>query len=1235
MKNRNFIKNSIIALLPISLGLGVLFGVNKKPIQLVEGYSSSSLPTTIDLNDTSESDIRSYYADLVGKTESERKGNNLLKNLKSILKNGQKYYSYDSGSAVWQIYEIADRDWEKSPATSISGYSSKTNKVTGYTYGTSTSSKGTNPYVHALYHNRDVTNQATAWDSHGERNNAWTIEREHVWPKSQGFEASGQGGARGDPMHLMAADGTSNGMHSNLFYGYVDKTKTYKDAGSTHSNCSGNLTGTSKTMGSNTVFEPQDSDKGDIARAIFYMVARYNYLSGSDNDGINANNPNLKLVQESNYYSSYTSSTTNAGKMGIMTDLLNWHHQDPVDSYEIHRNNLLYKNYTNNRNPFIDFPEWADYIWGSVNYNGRTYVSHSTTPTGSANPQTDTVHAFNEQSGGSTVVVTGVTLDESAITIEVGAADSLIATVAPSNATNKNVTWSSSDESVATVSNGTVRGVAEGTATITVTTEDGSKSANCTVTVTPTSGGGGETASNITINLETTGITSTGYDSGEERTWTQDGYSFGSKATLKSSTNIQAQASNGLFYNTTAFSNSIKSITLSQSDAKGWTLSCGSSSKLVNSTKGDYNVTGGSSDGITQPSSAATMKWTISDSKDYTYFALKRSGSNAATVSSIVIELNSSTDVSSIAIKTHPTLLTYTEGASFCPDGLVITATYANSSTQDISYEDNEDFFDFEPYDNLQLSDTSITISYGGKTCTQTITVNESTKTLTSISLSGQDTAFVEGDEWEFGGVVTARFSDGSEIDVTTESTFSGYNTSNIGDQTVTVSYTYKAVTKTKTYTITVEAAPEYFSQRVVSKSSSKYFETGAIYLSGSGTEASASCDAFTITQYKDTSTADVPLTYNEIRVYTNHTVTIVPNSGYIITSAVIKANSSDYASAVGSKALSNCTLTTGSENTVTLTPTTMTSFGFSNGAQSRLNYIVINYQKAVSYSIVTDPTTLRTGDDILLVGTNGTYYGEAKTITSNYLTDISAEPPVDGNIYKRDSATSFRVVRDGNYVSFLDQEEGYLSAYGGSNVGIKYVESSSNRTRLSLTINSSGVVTDCSTEDTSYTHRNLRYNYNSGNPRFAFYGSTTYSSTFSIYKKSVQVEADTWSSTFLTSTYNCDTDDWSALASEYDLLSSKAKQEIVSCEAVNNANYSLRSQAMARYEYILGDARFNSGLSNFIIGRNVSTAQPHVSPILFAGKTNNVVVIIVVSVISVSAIGGYFFMRSKRKEEF
>ncbi|MBR4227342.1 MAG: Ig domain-containing protein, partial [Candidatus Methanomethylophilaceae archaeon] len=91
---------------------------------------------------------------------------------------------------------------------------------------------------------------------------------------------------------------------------------------------------------------------------------------------------------------------------------------------------------------------------------------------------------------GGDVPVTGVNLSAETATVDVGKSISLFATVLPANATNKAVTWSTSDASVATVYNGVVTGVAVGNATITVTTVDGGFTASCQVTVvyTPVTG---------------------------------------------------------------------------------------------------------------------------------------------------------------------------------------------------------------------------------------------------------------------------------------------------------------------------------------------------------------------------------------------------------------------------------------------------------------------------------------------------------------------------------------------------------------------------------------------------------------------------------------------------------------------------------------------------------------------------------------------------------------------------
>ena len=99
--------------------------------------------------------------------------------------------------------------------------------------------------------------------------------------------------------------------------------------------------------------------------------------------------------------------------------------------------------------------------------------------------------------------VTGVTLDKNNLDMKTGNTESLTAIIEPTNATNKNVTWSSSNESVATVSsNGVITAVSEGTATITSTTEEGEYTASCKVSVTANTSGNTNNS-----NISVAGIT--------------------------------------------------------------------------------------------------------------------------------------------------------------------------------------------------------------------------------------------------------------------------------------------------------------------------------------------------------------------------------------------------------------------------------------------------------------------------------------------------------------------------------------------------------------------------------------------------------------------------------------------------------------------------------------------------------------------------------------------------------
>lgn len=151
---------------------------------------------------------------------------------------------------------------------------------------------------------------------------------------------------------------------------------------------------------------------------------------------------------------------------------------------------------------------WYCMFWhqADISYNKLTYAfcyddvfdKSSTINCPSPTKATVTIGGFYGISGN--IPVTGVTVSPTSASIAVGATQQLTATVAPSNATNKAVSWTSSNTSVATVSSsGLVTGVAAGTATITVTTQDGNKTATASITV--TSGG---TGTNLALNKPTT-----------------------------------------------------------------------------------------------------------------------------------------------------------------------------------------------------------------------------------------------------------------------------------------------------------------------------------------------------------------------------------------------------------------------------------------------------------------------------------------------------------------------------------------------------------------------------------------------------------------------------------------------------------------------------------------------------------------------------------------------------------
>ncbi len=146
-----------------------------------------------------------------------------------------------------------------------------------------------------------------------------------------------------DIFHLIPTDGKVNNIRSNYPYGKVDNPSTTTLNGSKLGSCSW-------PGYSGTVFEPVDEYKGDIARIYFYMATRYeDVISGWYN-----NSPQADAALQNNSFPVFEN--------WFLEMLGEWHVNDPVSQKEIDRNNAVYA-IQQNRNPFVDHPEWVYDVW--------------------------------------------------------------------------------------------------------------------------------------------------------------------------------------------------------------------------------------------------------------------------------------------------------------------------------------------------------------------------------------------------------------------------------------------------------------------------------------------------------------------------------------------------------------------------------------------------------------------------------------------------------------------------------------------------------------------------------------------------------------------------------------------------------------------------------------------------------------------------------------------------------
>jgi endonuclease I len=197
--------------------------------------------------------------------------------------------------------------------------------------------------VRLIYSNGSVP----GWDTAGDGNpsiteNSW--EREHLWPRSVGV--GNDGADTSDLFNLRPVRGSVNSSRGNRYYDQADPFHP-RDPARTPPNCLECLYDYYNGQGG--IWTPRPEEKGDLARAMFYMAVRY--------DGRDANSVDLELSDE---------PSAAAGTFAFLSTLLQWHLEDPVSEAERRRNHLVYTQYQRNRNPFVDRPELVAQVFGQL-----------------------------------------------------------------------------------------------------------------------------------------------------------------------------------------------------------------------------------------------------------------------------------------------------------------------------------------------------------------------------------------------------------------------------------------------------------------------------------------------------------------------------------------------------------------------------------------------------------------------------------------------------------------------------------------------------------------------------------------------------------------------------------------------------------------------------------------------------------------------------------------------------
>ena len=693
--------------------------------------------------------LTTYYAKIDGKATDSN--DNLRKELCTIISNGYTTIGYSS--LPNSVYAASSN-----PSDFYNG-SSKTMEDIYSSYPYNSSQDGSS-----------ATTCGTGWN------------KEHTVPQSWFGKASPM---VSDAHHVFPTDIRMNSCRSNYPYGENNASKYCSSYGYGH-------LGTSTFSGyTGQVFDPGSKEdcggncyRGDLARVYFYMATRYRTTNFTNGTG----------------GTSFTYTNGVADLTDYMKNLmLKWHREDPVSEKELIRNNAIYA-HQKNRNPFVDYPCLAEYIWGDK--KGEA-VSLSSLISGYVGVGTDCCSSEPTLTVSSSSITIGPIATSSSATQTF--------TVTGANLTGSiSITKNSGSSSYITVSPTSITSGYNGTNPITITYNAPASAGTHTATLTISSTG----ATPVTVNITASCAASC------TATWMADGSTFGT-STAASGASPELPAPN-------------PSNCTSSRVFVGWTATSGYTG---NSAPADLFTTTAPTITTDKTFYAVYADKTVGASGTATFTASDISSTPLAgtntwthTASGITLSLSAGQRYTSGT----PNTFTVTKGTSnyaqlsgdktitqvvatisdgnykinsATPGSLTTSATTQTISNINSTSVKMTATTDYQiRLTQLEVTYTSVSYDNYSTQCTA------SSCTLSSITVntSSVQKSFAVGDAFNYTGlIVTANYSD-CESKTVTPTSVSSPDMSTTGDKTVTVRYTESGITKTATYTITVEAAPEY-----------------------------------------------------------------------------------------------------------------------------------------------------------------------------------------------------------------------------------------------------------------------------------------------------------------------------------------------------------------------------------------------------------------------------------------